>query len=123
MALEFPELLRRCGRPASRGAEIARLLQPERSDYCVLKPKHSGFYATPLATLLEHIGARELILTGIASPQCIMFTAMDAYVREYRLSIPSDCVVGLNTREQRYSCYFFRRILKAHVARGAALKL
>ena len=119
----FSTLVRACSRPGSRGAAIARLLKPRPLDYCVLKPKHSGFYATPLALILEKLGAEELILTGIAGPQCILFTATDAYVRDYRLLIPSDCIVSLNARDKRCSDYFFTNFVDATLTPSASLQL
>ncbi len=120
---DFPSLLKRCGAPGSRGASIARLLRPDARDYCLLKPRHSGFFATALEAILERLGTRTLILTGTTSPQCILFTATDAYVRHYELIIPSDCVVSRSRREQTFTKYFFRSVLKARVCRGASLRL
>ena len=71
-----------------KGAPIVDILAPQPRDYCVLKPKHSGFFATALATLLEYIGVERLVLTGVATHQCVLFTANDAYVRDFKLHIP-----------------------------------
>jgi len=50
-----------------RGRPIVELLKPDKEDYFVLKPMHSGFYSTTLELLLKHLGAGRLILTGIAA--------------------------------------------------------
>jgi nicotinamidase-related amidase len=60
----------------------------------VLKPKHSGFYATTLDVLLEYLKVDTLILTGIAANICVLFTANDAYMRDYQLFVPADCVAS-----------------------------
>ena len=60
-----------------RGAPMVRLLAPEPDDYFVLKPKHSGFFGTTLETLLRFIGARTLVLTGLTTEMCVLFTAND----------------------------------------------
>ena len=62
----------------------------------VLKPKHSGFYCTPLEILLDHLQAEKLILAGFAGNICVLFTANDAYMRNYDLIVPRDCI-GSNT--------------------------
>src|SRR5215203_3624728 len=80
---DFRQLVDRCLREKVRGEPIVRLLMPGDDDYFVLKPANSGFFATPLQTLLQLIGAETLILTGVSSHQCILFTAADAYVRNY----------------------------------------
>lgn len=107
---------------ASRGGRVAALLQPDERDYCLLKTKHSAFFDTPLDTVLEALGARRLILTGTTTPQCILFTATDAYVREYELSVPSDCVVALTPQQQRVALYFLRNILAARVCRANLMR-
>ena len=63
----------------ARGQAVARLLAPDEDDYFVLKPKHSAFFETTLDTLLAYLGARTLILTGIAGNICVLFTANAAY--------------------------------------------
>ena len=107
---------------SSAGAAVARLLQPQQRDYCLLKPKHSAFFGTPLDTVLETLGARTLILTGTTTPQCILFTATDAYVREYRLVIPSDCVIASTRRQQELALYFLKAVLGARVCRSRSIR-
>ena len=105
----------------SVGAVVARLLQPQQRDYCLLKPKHSAFFGTPLDTVLETLGARTLILTGTTTPQCILFTATDAYVREYRLVVPSDCVIARTPKQQQLALYFLSAVLGARVCRSRSI--
>lgn len=92
----FAAVIRHCDRPGVPGREMVRALLPADDDYLILKPKHSAFYATPLDPLLQYIGVESLILTGVSSNSCILLTASDAYVRDYRLFIPEDCVAGLS---------------------------
>ncbi|HEY7254805.1 MAG TPA: isochorismatase family protein, partial [Methylomirabilota bacterium] len=62
---DFRTLVAHCLRAAARGRAVTRLLRPDRRDYFVLKPKHSAFHSTTLDLLLEHLGTRTLILTGL----------------------------------------------------------
>jgi len=77
------------------GSKIVELLKPDDEDYFVLKPKHSGFYSTTLDILLKHLQCKTLILTGVTTDICILFTANDAYMRDFNLVIPSDCVASV----------------------------
>jgi nicotinamidase-related amidase len=120
---DFPGLVRHCGRDGSRGAPIVKTIAPEADDYCVLKPKHSGFYATALETLLELVGAKRLILTGVSSHQCVLFTANDAYVRDLELSIPRDCVSARTPRDTRLALEYFTRVLGADIRASTAVRL
>ncbi len=63
---DFKGQVRHCLQPEAKGREIVELLQPDEMGYFVLKPKHSGFYATSLEVLLEYLASKELVLTGLA---------------------------------------------------------
>src|SRR5690606_16890416 len=88
---DFGRLVQTVSRGRGAGAQMARLLAPRRGDITVLKPKHSAFYGSPLDILLGHIGAREILIAGVASDICVQMTAMGAFVRGYRLHVRSDC--------------------------------
>ncbi|MGQ4583635.1 isochorismatase family protein [Lysobacter sp. F60174L2] len=91
----FSEIVAICAND-SRGADIARLLAPEPDDHFVLKPKHSAFFEAPLETLLTKLKARRLVITGLATDGCVLATAMDAHMREYRIHVPRDCVAAIS---------------------------
>ncbi|GGE09213.1 isochorismatase [Aureimonas endophytica] len=91
---ERSQLVAACLEPESRGAGMARLLEPRNHDYFVIKPKFSGFYATNLPVVLPQMGVNRLILTGIAADICVLFTAADAHMRDYGLWVPGDAVAS-----------------------------
>jgi len=53
MAFSFRQTVAHCTSASSPGHRVSRRLRPSRSDYFVLKPKHSGFFDTTLDTLLD----------------------------------------------------------------------
>jgi nicotinamidase-related amidase len=106
-----------------RGRRVARLLQPEPDDYFVLKPKHSAFFATTLDTLLRYLGARCLILTGIAADVCVFFTANDAYMRDLKLVVPRDCVASGSAKNTQSALRFMARVLDARTEPADELDL
>lgn len=120
---DFSDVVRYCAEPDKRGARIVEVLAPEPCDYRFLKPRHSGFYATSLDSALQHLGSRKLILTGISSHQCVLFTANDAHVRKYELMIPQDCVTAPSASEQRLAIEYFKRVLAADVRESRSIKL
>jgi nicotinamidase-related amidase len=91
---EFRELVRTSIDESETGAVIAESLRPSDDDYAVLKPKHSAFYATPLDLLLRHLGVRKLLVTGVATDQCIVMSATEARMRDYEVIVPADCVAA-----------------------------
>ena len=112
---DFKKLVVRCLEDQCRGKGIAELLAPERDDYFVLKPKHSGFYATPLELLLDYLQVHRLILTGVAGNNCVLYTAADAYMREFQIVIPSDCVVSIDRDANRRALLHMQETLKASI--------
>jgi nicotinamidase-related amidase len=119
---DFRKQVHRCLVKTRAGAPIAALLRPEEDDYFVLKPKHSAFFSTTLDVLLSHLGPKRLILGGFATDICILFTANDAYMRDYRLYIPSDCVAAETARAHRNACAHMRRFLRADIRPSKVLR-
>jgi nicotinamidase-related amidase len=106
-----------------RGEPLARLLKPDADDYFVLKPKHSGFFSTTLDTLLDYLGARTLILTGIAADICVLFTANDAYMRDFFIVVPEDCVAAEGEEARDRALDLMRGVLKADTTPSSELDL
>ena len=120
---DFRRQVQHCMRGKSRGHEIVTLLQPEEDDYFVLKPKHSGFFSTTLETLLRYLGSETLIITGIAGNFCVLFTANDAYMRDYGLIIPSDCTASNSAAENKEALALMRKFLKADTGPSPKIRL
>jgi nicotinamidase-related amidase len=110
---DFDAVVAHCLRPEARGQAIVERLQPEDGDYFVLKPKHSAFFATSLELLLDHLGAETLVLCGFACDICVLATALDAYMRDYHLVIPSDTTASVETEETSRTLAYARRVLDA----------
>ncbi|MBC7891335.1 MAG: cysteine hydrolase [Sphingobacteriaceae bacterium] len=110
---DFREVAERSLEKGVRGRRVAELLKPEPDDYFVLKPKHSAFFATTLDTLLRYLGARCLILTGIAADVCVFFTANDAYMRDFGLVVPADCVASGSVTHTKTALAYMKRVLDA----------
>jgi nicotinamidase-related amidase len=120
---DLSKLIEHCLGDGVLGEPMVRLLRPEPDDYFVLKPKHSGFFSTTLETLLHYLGAKTLVLTGVAGNICILFTANDAYMRDYHLVVPADCVASNTEEENRYALDQMRRFLGADVTPSTELDL
>ena len=109
----FEQIVQHCLQPGVRGKPFVEQLVPDEHDYFVLKPKHSSFYQTPLELLLKHLGAQRLILTGVSTNSCVLFTANDAYMRDMELIIPRDCVAACNAQEHDFAIEQMKSMLKA----------
>ena len=110
---DFKRIVDHCLHDRVRGLPIAKLLAPGDDDYFVLKPKHSGFYCTTLDLLLQYLGARKLVITGVAGNNCVLFTANDAYMRDYQLIVPSDCLASIRSSDNEAALRQMELVLKA----------
>jgi nicotinamidase-related amidase len=112
---DFRALLHHVLKGGTRGQPIAEMLAPDEKDYFVLKPKHSAFHSTTLDVLLAHLGAATLILTGIAGNFCVLFTAQDAHMRDFRLLVPSDCLASEHERDNRHALEHMAKTCRADI--------
>jgi nicotinamidase-related amidase len=120
---DLQKLVRHCLEDGVRGEPVVRLLQPDDEDYFVLKPKASGFYCTTLELLLEYLHVSTLILTGMAGNICVQFTANDAYLRDFQLFIPADCVASRTREENNVALTQMQRLLRADISESLVLDL
>lgn len=119
---DFKKIVAHC-REESRAKPFVELLLPEEDDYFVLKPKNSGFYSTTLDLLLTHLGARNLIITGIQGNNCVLFTANDAYMRDYKIFVPADCTASNTEEGNQHALTQMENVLKADVTIAEELDL
>lgn len=116
---DFRSLLDHCLRDGVPGKPIAELLRPGDEDYFVLKPKHSGFQYSALELLLAHLGVQTLVLTGVAGNFCVLFTAHDAYMRDFHIVVPSDCIASQTEDDDRAALAHMAKVTKARTPRAA----
>jgi nicotinamidase-related amidase len=120
---DLNNIVSHCLEDGVRGEPFVRLVLPDDDDYFVLKPKHSGFYCTSLDLLLTHLPAHYLILAGIAGNNCVLFTANDAYMRDFMLFVPADCSVSQTKEDNDYALQQMEKVLKADIRPWAELDL
>lgn len=119
----FTDVYRHCTRSGARGAAICRKLKPGARDYFILKPRHSAFYATSLLPLLEDLNARRLILTGIATNLCVLFTAHDAHMRRFPMVVLSDCCAAESDFDHNIALEQLKRFCKAQIRLSTELRV
>ncbi len=119
---DAPGLIAHCaGR--GRGAALIGSLAPAPEDFIVLKPRHSAFFGTPLAVLLEDLDVGTLVLAGVSAESCVWMTACDAHTRGLSLVVPADTIAGASARGLRMTLASLRAVLGARTpAQAAALR-
>jgi nicotinamidase-related amidase len=118
---DFRATVDHCLKDGVRGRPIAELLKPEAEDYFVLKPKHSGFHSTTLDLLLAHLGTQRLVITGFSGNFCVLFTVHDAYMRDFDILVPGDCVASQTEDDDRYALAHMAKVLKIDTAPSAGI--
>ena len=104
------------------GRPVTDALKPDKEDYFVLKPKHSGFFATPLELLLRFLDVRRLIVTGVSGDNCVLYTAADAYMRDFAITAPRDCIASSDPQSNEYALIQMQTTLKAEVTSSTELQ-
>jgi nicotinamidase-related amidase len=120
---DFTQVVDHCLYDGVRGQPLAEMLKPDSDDYFVLKPKHSAFFATTLQTLLEYLHVQRLIITGISGESCVLATALDAYMRDIELYVPSDCTASSVAANNRAALEWIERLLHADMRSSDELDL
>jgi len=118
---DFRKTVAHCTSRSSPGRHVSLRLRPTSRDYFVLKPKHSGFFDTTLDTLLETLRIRRVILTGIAGNICVLFTANDAYMRDFKIFAPADCIVSNTAADNDHALRQIQTVLKGNVTESTRL--
>jgi len=85
------------------GSEVIPELRPRREDLVIPKRRYSGFYGTDLDLSLRESEVKELILTGVCTNICILYTAADARMRNYQVVVPHDCVTSFNEEAHQFA--------------------
>lgn len=117
---DFKKIINHCR--TDKNAAYIHAISPDEDDFFLIKPKHSAFYETSLHTLLSHLKINSLILTGIAGNICVLFTANDAYMREYRLYCPKDCIASADIQDNHYALTMMSNVLKANIHFSSSLR-
>jgi nicotinamidase-related amidase len=113
---DFDKIIDTCKNEGN--ASLIERIKPQQDEFFLIKPKHSAFYGTALNTLLKRLNVNTLIITGIAGNICVLFTANDAYMREYKLWIPKDCIASASKEDNHYALKMMNHVLKASIKQG-----
>ena len=118
---DWRKVIRHCLSTGSPGRRVVERLVPSEEDYFVLKPKHSGFFSTTLDLLLSHMGVTTVLVCGFATDICILFTANDAYMRDYDVIVPRDCVAANTRQKTTFTLAQIREVLKGRTPAARSL--
>jgi nicotinamidase-related amidase len=116
---DFESLVAHCASQTATSAKIADILYPGKNDLTILKPKHSAFYGSPLGLLLAQMKTEKLIIAGLATDICVQMTAMDGFLRGFRMHVPSDCTAAENPAYKKQALQYMERVCECDTAPSA----
>lgn len=79
----------------------------------IVKARHSMFYGTQLEYMLRRHDVTRLVLTGQVTEQCILYSALDAYVRHFEVVVPTDAVAHIHAHLADAALEMMRRNMRA----------
>jgi len=76
--------------------KLVEPIAPKDDSMFVVKARHSIFYQTPLEYLLGQERIDKIVLVGQVTEQCILYSALDAYIRHIEVRVPCDAVAHIH---------------------------
>jgi nicotinamidase-related amidase len=104
-------------------ADLLEPIAPGEDSLFVLKPRHSCFYETPLEYLLGQHEIDRVVFTGQATEQCIVYSALDAYIRHFEVAVATDAVAHIHEDLARAALRMMEVNMRAELCRAADCRL
>ncbi|MGI6211420.1 MAG: cysteine hydrolase family protein [Anaerovoracaceae bacterium] len=104
------------GKPLTPGSDqrisddFPPLLQPQKGERVLVKPRFSAFFATPLDLYLRRMDIENLVLIGTMTPNCIRATCFDGLSLDYSVTILENCCSSQTETIQKSNIEDMRRI-------------
>ncbi len=99
----------------TKGADVVKELKPVKGDIVIEKKTYSGFYNTKLHGILKKMGINSLRLTGCVTQICIMFTASDAVLRDYKVTVVKNGVAGITKEDHDAALRIMKNVLGVRI--------
>lgn len=93
--------------------DLVKPLVPPTGCRVITKVRHSVFYSTALEYLLQRLKTRRIILTGQVTEQCILYSALDGYIRHFDVVVPPDAVAHIDAELARAALRMMERNMSA----------
>jgi nicotinamidase-related amidase len=99
--------------------DLVKPIVPDATSLFLEKVRHSAFYATPLSYLLTQLDAKRIILTGQVTEQCILYSALDAHVRQHKVVVARDAVAHIDADLGVAALRMMESNMRASIVRAA----
>jgi nicotinamidase-related amidase len=115
------ELVQRAS--AGPHGDLIEPIVPDDDTAFVVKARHSIFFETPLEYLLRQGAIERLVLVGQVTEQCILYSALDAYIRHFEVVVPPDAVAAIHPELHDAALQMMRVNMDAELTPSADVEL
>ena len=113
--LEFKIFPVHCVKGTSEPEVISELVSFTTPENVIPKTRYSGFFNTDLERRLLELKPDKLIICGVCTDICVLYTASDARSRDYTVEVPENCVASFNADAHDWALSHLKDILGANV--------
>ena len=100
----------------TEGGEVISELRPQPGDWVVPKRRYSGFYESQLDLVLRELEIEEIMLVGVCTNICVLYTASDARNRAYQVTVLKDGVATFDPEAHEWALKEMEKTLGARIA-------
>ncbi|MFF7300526.1 isochorismatase family protein [Streptomyces sp. NPDC008265] len=104
-----------------RYRDLVEPIKPDENALFVVKARHSIFYETPLAYLLGRLEVRHVVLCGQVTEQCVLYSALDAHIRHYEVTVAVDGVAHIDGELAQAALRMMERNMSARLTTSHAI--
>jgi nicotinamidase-related amidase len=102
-----------------RHPELVEPILPPKGSLFIQKVRHSAFYSSALDHLLRERDIETVVLAGQVTEQCILYSALDAYIRGFSIRVPKDGVCPILPDLGEAAVRMMERNMRAEVVEAA----
>ena len=113
--LEFQVFPVHCVKGTAEPEVIPELAGYLTGDNLIPKNRYSGFFNTDLSRRLERLRPDQVIVCGVCTDICVLYTTADARNRDYAVAVPADCVATFDPAAHAWALGHLQNILGARV--------
>lgn len=103
---------------SGRYADLVEPVAPDEDALFVVKARHSAFFETPLGYLLGQLDVRRVVLCGQVTEQCVLYSALDAYIRHLDVVVALDAVAHIDAGLADAALRMMERNMSAELCRS-----
>jgi nicotinamidase-related amidase len=107
---------------AGRHRHLVEPVAPADDALFVVKARHSIFFQTPLEYLLGQEDVDRVVLTGQVTEQCVLYSALDAYIRHLQVVVPRDAVAHIHEHLAEAALELMERNMDAEIAAASDVR-